>query len=128
MRAQAIAFIAIAMLSAVYSRPSFAGTFDGQYKGTMDLNTAVENHPACSKSWDSVLEVKDDQMSLVTTNIKPVRLNAIKVGADGAFNGKASVPGDTEWRTFAGTITGAKLTGQFFNVHCRYFLNFQRVQ
>jgi hypothetical protein len=124
---QKLALLTIVILSAFYFTPGFAGTFDGVYKGTMDLNTAVENHPACSKSWVSVLEVKDSHMSL-TTNIKPVNLYTIDVGADGAFNGKASAQGDSEWRTFTGTIAGSNVTGRFYNRTCNYFLNFQRAQ
>ena len=78
----------------------------------MDLNIAVENHPACSKSWVSTIEVKDNHMSL-TTNIKPVNLYSIDVGADGAFNGRASAQGDSDWRTFTGTIVGPMLLGNF---------------
>ena len=127
MSRQKLALWAIAILSAFYFTPGFAGTFDGVYKGTMDLNTAVENHPACAKSWVTVLAVKDNHMSM-TTNIKPVSLYAIDVGADGAFSGKASAQGDSEWRTFAGTIAGPNVTGQFYNLTCHYFLNFQRAQ
>src|SRR4051812_22666391 len=114
-----MALMMIAILSAFYFKPSFASTFDGVYKGTMDLNTAVENHPNCSKSWLSVFEVKNNRMSL-TTNIKPVNLYSIDVGADGLFNGKASVQGDSEWRTLAGTIAGPNVTGQFYNRNCHY--------
>ena len=127
MRRLKLGLMTIAILSALYFKPGLAGTFDGVYKGTMDLNAAVENHPACSKSWVSVLEVKDNHMSL-TTNIKPLNLYSIDVGADGAFNGKASAQGDSDWRTFTGTIAGLKVTGRFYNRTCHYSLNFQMVQ
>jgi hypothetical protein len=119
---------ALPILGVFYCKHSFAGTFDGVYKGTMDLNTTVANHPACSVQWLAELQVKDNHLLSLTTNTKPVSLYVIDIGPEGAFNGKASAQGDTEWRTFTGTIAGSKITGQFNNRHCHYAINFQRVQ
>jgi hypothetical protein len=128
MRQRIIMLLGAAVLGAIALQPGWAGTFDGVYRGTMDLNTAVENDPRCAKTWVSSFEVKDGHMSPITTDVKPVNPFAIDVGGDGRFNGRASVPGDSEWRTFAGTIAGSSLTGQFYNRFCHYLLNFQRVQ
>jgi hypothetical protein len=127
MRRHGIALATIAILSTFCCRTSFAGSFDGVYKGTMDLNTAVANDPRCSKSWLSVLEVKDNHM-LLTTDTKSVNIYSINVGSDGAFKGRASVAGDSDWRTFTGAIAGPNVTGQFYNQSCHYLINFRREQ
>lgn len=127
LRLHKIACAAIAIVGAFYCKAGLAGSFDGVYKGTMDLNAAVTNDPRCSKSWLSVLEVKDNHM-LLTTDTKFVNINSINVGSNGVFNGKASVAGDSDWRTFTGTIAGPNVTGQFYNQSCHYLINFRRVQ